>query len=255
MFSQLPIPGDEIFISEVHYTNDGSDSGEGIEIAGPAGTDLSDYTIYFYRDVGTVYDSKLLDGIIPNEQNGFGAVWFPITGIQNGPNDGIVLYNEVDINFEIISYEGVFTASAGVANTITSVDIGVFETGSTPIGQSLQLIGTGNVRSDFSWSGPITATPGAINSNQTFSATAAIKKSKIEGFAVYPNPVTNGKFKIESVNGSSKILQLFDLLGKQVFYKSVKRNKMIDVSALNPGMYILKIQEEGNIATRKLVIE
>ena len=40
IFAQLPIPGNEIFINEVHYDNVGNDEGEGVEIAGPAGTDL-----------------------------------------------------------------------------------------------------------------------------------------------------------------------------------------------------------------------
>ncbi len=30
-----------IFINEIHYDNTGGDAGEGVEIAGPAGTDLS----------------------------------------------------------------------------------------------------------------------------------------------------------------------------------------------------------------------
>ena len=34
-------PSPSVFINEVHYDNDGTDTGEAIEIAGPAGTDLS----------------------------------------------------------------------------------------------------------------------------------------------------------------------------------------------------------------------
>ena len=34
-----------VFINEIHYDNTGTDAGEFIEIAGPAGTDLSGYSI------------------------------------------------------------------------------------------------------------------------------------------------------------------------------------------------------------------
>ena len=34
-----------VFINELHYDDAGNDSGEGVEIAGPAGTSLTGYTI------------------------------------------------------------------------------------------------------------------------------------------------------------------------------------------------------------------
>ena len=33
--------GQTVFINEIHYDDAGGDAGEGVEIAGPAGTDLS----------------------------------------------------------------------------------------------------------------------------------------------------------------------------------------------------------------------
>ncbi len=36
-----------IFINEIHYDNEGGDLEEGLEIAGPAGVDISGWTIYF----------------------------------------------------------------------------------------------------------------------------------------------------------------------------------------------------------------
>jgi hypothetical protein len=61
------------------------------------------------------------------------------------------------------------TATIG-GNSVTSTDIGVAESSTTPVGQSLQLIGTGNKYSDFTWSGPIASTSGAVNANQTFNS-------------------------------------------------------------------------------------
>lgn len=67
------------------------DVGEFVEVAGPAGTDLSVYTITLYRDDGTNYNVISLSGSIDNEGSGVGAVTFPIAGIQNGPADGLAL--------------------------------------------------------------------------------------------------------------------------------------------------------------------
>ena len=41
-----------VFINEIHYDNTGTDAGEFIEIAGPAGTNLSDYSIVLYNGTG-----------------------------------------------------------------------------------------------------------------------------------------------------------------------------------------------------------
>jgi hypothetical protein len=89
----------------------------------------------------------------------------------------------------------------------------------------------------------------------TPTTTASIGKSEIEGFAIYPNPVSNGEFSIRSRNGVSKSVQIFDMLGKQVYSKQVHANENVRISNLNMGIYILKVQEEGRLATRKLVVQ
>ncbi len=38
-----------VFINEIHYDNTGTDAGESIEVAGPAGTDLTGWTIVLYN--------------------------------------------------------------------------------------------------------------------------------------------------------------------------------------------------------------
>ena len=79
-----------LFINELHYDNQGSDVGEGVEIAGTAGTDLSGYGLFFYNGSnGSVYASVGLSGLIDDEQNGFGAVFFATEGLQNGGPDGV----------------------------------------------------------------------------------------------------------------------------------------------------------------------
>jgi hypothetical protein len=84
--------------------------------------------------------------------------------------------------------------------------------------------------------------------------TLSIGRTEIEGFAIYPNPVSNGEFSIRTNGGVSKSVQIFDMLGKQVYSKEVQANENVKISNLNTGIYILKVQEEGRLATRKLVV-
>lgn len=158
----------EVFINEIHYDNSGSDIGEGIEIAGPAGTDLSGWQLVLYNgNGGVVYDTENLTGIIPDQDDGFGTLAFPISGIQNGP-DAIALVNPGGQVVQFLSYEGSFTATDGPAAGQTSEDIGVSE-GGVPAGTSLQLGGTGNVADDFTWQPSQTDNFGQVNTGQDFA--------------------------------------------------------------------------------------
>ncbi len=70
-----------VFINEIHYDNTGTDAGEFVEIAGPAGTDLSGYSIVLYNGAnGLRYDTDALSGTIPDQQNGFGTVSLRLSG-------------------------------------------------------------------------------------------------------------------------------------------------------------------------------
>lgn len=154
-----------VWINEIHYDNTGADVGEFVEVAGPAGIDLSAYSILLYNGAdGLNYTTTPLTGFIDDEGYGYGAVAFsyPSNGIQNGSPDGIALVKGTTV-IQFLSYEGVFTALNGIASGMTSVDIGVSETGNEVIGLSLQLNGSGNKYSDFSWSPPNTQSPGTLN--------------------------------------------------------------------------------------------
>jgi predicted extracellular nuclease len=164
-----------VFINEIHYDNTGTDAGEAIEIAGPAGTNLSGWSLVLYNGAGGApYDTKALTGTIPNQQAGFGTLHFtyPVNGIQNGSPDGMALVNGTTV-VQFLSYEGTFTAVGGPADGMLSVDIGVSENGTEPLGRSLRLTGAGQFYEDFTWNAPAVASFGAINTGQTFGATDA----------------------------------------------------------------------------------
>lgn len=164
-----------VFINEFHYENQGPDAGEGVEIAGPAGTNLADYDVVLYNGSnGASYNTTSLSGILPNEAGtGFGARWFAISGIQNGDPDGIALVRRTGaLVVQRFAWEGSFTGTNGPANGLVFSDPGIKEldNASNPAGRSLQLTGTGTVLSAFTWSGPAAASPGLINAGQSFGA-------------------------------------------------------------------------------------
>jgi predicted extracellular nuclease len=155
------------FINEIHYDNAGTDANEGVEIAGLAGTDLFGMSLVPYNGSnGTSYSTQALSGVIPDQQSGFGTLFFAISGIQNGGPDGMALVDAADNVLQFLSYEGSFSATNGPAEGLTSVDIGVSEPSNTAVGFSMQLGGNGFSYADFSWQEAQANTFGNINTNQ-----------------------------------------------------------------------------------------
>lgn len=160
------IGGDVVFINELHYFNFGMDQDEGIEIYGPAGTDLSAYAVYFYAKEPlvavpqiVVYASLDLSGVIPNQVGGYGTVWFSVPGLADGQG-AVALYNKATRRVvEFLSYrvQG-WVAADGVAAGMTATAIRnqsghfVSQNGtSSTSGQSLQRLGNGLCPSTHSW--------------------------------------------------------------------------------------------------------
>lgn len=168
-----PQPDAVAWVNELHYDNSGADVDEGIEIAGPAGTSLLGWTVVAYNGNGFEgYEDDHLAGVIPDEGDGYGALWFPFPSLQNGSPDGVAIVDAEGEVVEFLSYEGVIDAVSGPAVGLLSVDIGVAETTSTPIGQSLQRIGSGAIGVDFVWDGPLPHSRGLLNALQSFTPPA-----------------------------------------------------------------------------------
>ncbi len=157
------------WINELHYDNSGADTDEGVEIAGPAGLNLSGWSLLAYDgSTGSSYDTVSLSGVLPDLQNGYGTLWFSFAELQNGAPDGLALVDPSGAVVQFLSYEGTFTPTAGPAAGITSDDIGVSEPPPTTEGFSLQLAGTGTAYADFVWEAPATQTHDLINNHQSF---------------------------------------------------------------------------------------
>jgi hypothetical protein len=97
----------------------------------------------------------------------------------------------------------------------------------------------------------------------TFSLSANAQESKngasksqeptIEGLSLFPNPNNTGKVYITSRLNLDKKVEVFDVLGKKVIDITLY-TKELNISNLNPGVYIIKIKEGEASATRKLIV-
>ena len=81
----------------------------------------------------------------------------------------------------------------------------------------------------------------------------SVNNNAIEGLAVYPNPVKNGMFYINTAANDSKSVRIFDLVGKEVITTTTQ--DAVNVSGLNKGVYFVQITENGATAVKKLIIE
>lgn len=127
-------------LAEIHYDNFGGDVNEAIEIDGPAGTDITGWSVVLYNgNDGKAYDTRTLAGTIPASCDGRGvvALFYPENGIQNGAPDGIALVDAEGRVLEFLSYEGVVSAVDGPAAGRVATDI-LAAQNSSPVGQSLQ---------------------------------------------------------------------------------------------------------------------
>jgi hypothetical protein len=170
----LQVISQNAWINEFHYDNTSTDVGEFIEVViqHQGDYDLSMFAVVLYNGTSSQrspYNTVTLDQFSPGETVGTFTTFcygFPTNGIQNGAPDGMCLvYGETVLQF--ISYEGSFEAASGPAAAMISEDIGVTETSSTPVGQSLQLQGEGSTYADFFWAGPIENTNCTVNTGQT----------------------------------------------------------------------------------------
>ncbi|MCH2081057.1 MAG: T9SS type A sorting domain-containing protein, partial [Saprospiraceae bacterium] len=151
----------EAFINEFHYDNAGGDVGEFIEVAVSDDFmgNLSDLKVELYNgNGGSSYNILELSSATEGSTEGgytYYTLNLPSNGLQNGSPDGMALACGTTL-IEFLSYEGTMTASNGVANGMTSTDVGVAESSSQVIGGSIQLI-------DNVWTLTCDDTPGAAN--------------------------------------------------------------------------------------------
>ena len=75
-----------------------------------------------------------------------------------------------------------------------------------------------------------------------------------DSFKVYPNPTSLGFVNIVSANNETISVAVYDILGKEVITETLNNNRL-NVSALNSGVYIMKVTQNNASVTKKLIIK
>ncbi|WP_029037295.1 T9SS type A sorting domain-containing protein [Salinimicrobium xinjiangense] len=80
-----------------------------------------------------------------------------------------------------------------------------------------------------------------------------VKEVPIEGLSIFPNPASGQKVYINTKDGKAKKVEIYNVLGNAILSAQLIGNEL-NISTLEPGVYIMKIQEGKSTATRKLVV-
>ena len=157
----------------------GPDTGEFVELAGPAGSTLTGWTIQLFTSATNPAAEYVIGATgLPNDTNGFGffvladsavtdvdqAFNPPDTDNHLAANGAIALLNEFG-NFEY----GVVYGEFPPTNAFPTYDFIGFEDFFAFDDEVLALIGTGGAYGDFTWATNIVHTPGAANISQLFA--------------------------------------------------------------------------------------
>ncbi|MDR9416556.1 MAG: Calx-beta domain-containing protein [Gracilimonas sp.] len=250
------------WINELHYDNTGADEGEFVELAVNAEfADLSTVSLTLYNGSNSsVYASFSGNDFLKGEsQSGYSFYYLdlPSNGIQNGAPDGLSL----DIDGELIqflSYEGTMTAADGPASGLESTEVGVVQTGSSPVGSSLSLADTGNTYHDFMWEFTEVHSKGSVNANQHIKVDpipfepvmvqfteSAISLFEDEETAILslsisnPNPDTATSVQISQIGGTASEGEDFEAFETQsvTFDAGSSENQSFDISIYDDEFY------------------
>jgi len=107
--------GQDPWINEIHYNNDGGDVDEGVEIMAFSGTNLGCYDLVLYNGNGELeYQTNELLGLVNIDC--VEPFWFSLSNMQNGSSDGIALVYDpsnstcltggVETVIQFLSYDG-----------------------------------------------------------------------------------------------------------------------------------------------------
>lgn len=240
----------------------GQDATAGIMIHDPAGKVT---TIYNEGDGITGAKGQLISyfqllELIPTTDFGVatstGNIVTPTVVTLTDLNSNVTLYESELVKILGVTISDLETGGTGLFQTSKSYPIadasgtGVLRTqfGTADyIGQALPSSSGDLVCIVGNFNGAAQVTPRSISdiilSNQEID---------IDGFMIFPIPANNRLYIYTSLN-LTKNVQIFDLVGKQVV------NEMVTGNSLNlnlkSGIYVVKVEEAGKVATQKLVIE
>jgi hypothetical protein len=71
---------------------------------------------------------------------------------------------------------------------------------------------------------------------------------------IYPNPATNN-FTVNLGNDEKANIQLYNIVGQQVYSETINGTAQVNVSNLKSGVYMLKINQNGKSYTTKVIVK
>jgi len=81
----------------------------------------------------------------------------------------------------------------------------------------------------------------------------SVEENVFENIIFYPNPASD-KINIKGLNNKTTTIEMYNVLGKKVLNQDLDTSEVIDISKLNQGIYILKINSAGKTKTQRFII-
>lgn len=89
---------------------------------------------------------------------------------------------------------------------------------------------------------------------EDFNATLGNTSFDTAEFSVYPNPTQGTYVNINTSNSDDFNVEVYDILGKAVISQEMNSNESLNISALKSGVYLVKITQDSNSITKKLIV-
>ncbi|MGB3151339.1 MAG: T9SS type A sorting domain-containing protein [Maribacter sp.] len=81
-----------------------------------------------------------------------------------------------------------------------------------------------------------------------------LKNDEITGFKLYPNPATANVVYVTTDKNDTKEIRIYDVFGELVLTDRIS-SKLLNISRLSPGVYVVQVTENGKSINRKLVVK
>lgn len=88
-------------------------------------------------------------------------------------------------------------------------------------------------------------------------ATASISDlENLEKVRIYPNPTTSGQINIKTINQTISQIKIYSVLGKEIYSAAnpMFKGQFFSIDNLKTGIYLLKLSNATQTATKKLIV-